>query len=67
VARHCVVEISHLPILLISHQRIIFSFLQWKLPSKERCFRMLKILRKRDGQTKRCSFGGLCWLFSKTF
>jgi hypothetical protein len=28
VARHCVVEISHLPILLISHQRIIFSFLQ---------------------------------------
>jgi hypothetical protein len=66
VAKHSVMEISHPPILLISHQRTIFSFLRWKLPTKGRCFRMLKTLRKRDGRTERYSFGGLCWLFSRT-
>jgi histone-lysine N-methyltransferase SETMAR len=46
LAQHGVVEISHPPYSPDLTQADFFSFLRWKLPSKERGFRLLKTLRK---------------------
>jgi hypothetical protein len=57
------VEISHPPYSPDLGPVDFSSFLQWKLPSKERSFRMLKTLEKRDSWTEHCSFGGLADCF----
>jgi hypothetical protein len=67
LARHSIVEISNKPYSPDLAPADFFFFPRWKLPSKERGFRMLKTLKKCDGRTERCSLGGLCWLFSKPF
>jgi hypothetical protein len=57
------------PLTLISWSRTsgFFSFIRWKLPSKEIGFKILKRLRKSVSRTDCCSFGGHRLLFSEPF
>jgi hypothetical protein len=60
LAKQGVVEISHPPYSPDLSPADIFLFATVKTALKERGFRTLKTLKKRDGRTEHCSFGGLC-------